>query len=70
MLGSYEHGNTGLSFIRGKFLDSLQDYQPWRIILLNFVVIIIDRKFVEYYSVLNFRVLLFIWFISSTKQVI
>ena len=60
MVGSYEHSNIGLGSIKGgEFLDSLQDYQPSRITLLN-CVIIIDRKFVEYYFVLNFRVLLFI----------
>lgn len=70
MVGSYEYSNIGLGSIRGGgFLDNLQDYQPWRIILLN-CVIIIDQKFVEYYFVFNFTVLLFIQFMSSTIKAI
>jgi hypothetical protein len=41
MVGSYEHSNIGLGCIRGGgFLDNPQDYQPWRITLLNCVIII------------------------------
>jgi len=42
-VGSYKHSNIGLGSVRGGgFLDSLQDYQPWRTTLLKCVVII-DR---------------------------
>jgi hypothetical protein len=59
MVGSYKHGNIRLGSIKGgEFLESLQYYQPWRMTLLD-CVIIIYLKFVEYYFVFNFRLFLF-----------